>query len=64
MTTFTKAKLKKSDDHTNIDKYRVAATITEYYIKLNLPENHHSKNHVKANISWNNVKNQHVLKWK
>ena len=30
--TFIKAKLKKSDDLKNIDKYRVAANITEYYI--------------------------------
>ncbi len=29
---FTKAKLKKSDYQTNIDKYRVAANITEYHI--------------------------------
>ena len=28
--TFIKAKLKKSDDQTNIDKYRVTANITEY----------------------------------
>ncbi len=32
MTTFIKAKLKKSDDQTNIDKYRVAANITKYHI--------------------------------
>ena len=32
MTTFIKAKLKKSDDQMNIDKYGVAANITEYYI--------------------------------
>ncbi len=32
MTTFIKAKLKKSDDQTNCDKYRVATNITEYYI--------------------------------
>ena len=32
MTTFIKAKLKKSDDQPNIDKYRVAANITEYHI--------------------------------
>ena len=32
MTTFKKAKLKKSDDNTNIDKYRVAANIIEYHI--------------------------------
>ena len=40
MATFIKAKLKKSDDQTNIDKHRVYA---------NLPKNHHSKIHdVKA----------------
>ena len=32
MTTFIKAKLKNSDDQTNIDKYRVAPNITEYII--------------------------------
>ncbi len=32
MTTFIKAKFNKSDDPTNIDKYRVAAKITEYHI--------------------------------
>ncbi len=32
MTTFIKTKLTKSDDLTNIDKYRVASTITEYHI--------------------------------
>ena len=32
MTTFIKAKLKKANDQTNIDKYRVAANITEYHI--------------------------------
>ena len=32
MTTLIKAKLKKSDVQTNIDKYRVAANITEYHI--------------------------------
>ncbi len=31
MTSFIKAKLKKLDDHTNIDKYRVAANTAEYY---------------------------------
>ncbi len=30
MTTFIKTKLKISDDQTNIDKYRLAANITEY----------------------------------
>ena len=32
MIIFIKAKLKKSDDQTKIDKYRVAANITEYHI--------------------------------
>ncbi len=33
MTIFIlKAKLKKSNDQTNIDNYRVAANITEYHI--------------------------------
>ncbi len=32
ITTFNKRKFKKSDDQTNIDKYRVAAYITEYHI--------------------------------
>ena len=35
MLTFIKAKLKKSNDQTNIDKYRLAANITEYHIKSN-----------------------------
>ncbi len=36
MTTFVKTKFKKSDDHTNVHKYRVAANITEYHIILKL----------------------------
>ena len=32
MTTFLEAKLKKSADQTSIDKYRVAANITECHI--------------------------------
>ena len=43
MTTFMKMKFKISDDQTNIDKYRLAANITEYYTKINLPQNHFSK---------------------
>ena len=35
MTTFIKAKLKKSDDQSNISKYREAANITEYHIISN-----------------------------
>ena len=32
MTTITKVKLKKSNDQTNIDTYRVATNITKYQI--------------------------------
>ncbi len=32
MPTFIKTKFKKSNDQTNIGKYRVAANITEYHI--------------------------------
>ena len=32
MTTIIKAKLEESNDQMNIDKYRVAANITEYHI--------------------------------
>ena len=32
MTIFVKAKLKKSDNQTNVDKYRVDDNITEYHI--------------------------------
>ena len=32
MTTFIKTKFDISDDQTNIDKYRLAANITEYHI--------------------------------
>ena len=32
MTTFIKTKFKISDVQTNIDKYRLAANITEYHI--------------------------------
>ena len=32
MTTFIKTKFKNSDDQSNIDKYRVAANLTEYLI--------------------------------
>ena len=32
MTTFIKTKFKISDNQTNIDKYRLAANITEYHI--------------------------------
>ncbi len=32
MTTFIKTKFKISDDHTSIDKYRLATNITVYHI--------------------------------
>ena len=32
MTTFIKTKFKKSNNQTNIGKYRVATNITEYHI--------------------------------
>ena len=35
MKTFIKIKFKKSDDQTNIEKYRVAANITDYHIISN-----------------------------
>ncbi len=38
MTTFKKAKLKKSDDQTNIE-------ISCKYYKIYLPKKHHSKSH-------------------
>ncbi len=62
MTTSIKAKLKKSDDQTNIVKYRIAVNITEYHIKINILKNHHSKIHEKDNYFLYkiqvNVKNQ------
>ncbi len=36
MTTFIKTKFKKSDDQTNIDKYRASVNITEYQIFLRI----------------------------
>ncbi len=41
MTILIKVKLKITNDQTNIDKYRVAANITEYHIKIiriNIPK--------------------------
>ena len=36
MTTFIKTRLKKLEDKTNIDKYRLAANITVYHFKSKL----------------------------
>ncbi len=61
MKTFMKAKLKKSDDHTNIDKHRVTANITEYHIIINVPKTHHSKiNDNEATTSCKTCQNKHV----
>ena len=40
MTTFIKAKLKKSDDQTNKELLQISQNI-----KINLPKNYHSKIH-------------------
>ena len=53
MTTFIKTKFNISDDQTNIDKYRFAANIAEYHIKINLPWNHYSKIHEGKTVSKN-----------
>ncbi len=36
MATFIKAKLRKLDEQTNIDNYRLAVNITEYHIISNI----------------------------
>ena len=43
MTTLIKTKFNISDDQMNIDKYRLAANITENHIKINLTTNHYYK---------------------
>ena len=60
MTIFIKAKLKKSNNHTNIEKFRVTANVTEYHIISKsiffIIIDHHSKIHDhKAIISRKNV---------
>ena len=56
MTTFIKTKFKISDDQTNIDRYRLAANITEYHIISKLIYNIgfgipiNSQSHRKKNI--------------
>ena len=42
MTTFIKAKLKKSENQMNIDKYSCKYIRISLY-QINLPKNHHSK---------------------
>ncbi len=67
MKTIFKTKLKKSDDQTNIDKYRVAANITEYYIiskliylRIIVPKFKIIKQLFYVKYACKNVKNQHV----
>ncbi len=65
MTTVIKAKLKTSDDQTNIDKYRVADNITyriSYYIQINLRKSFGIDYRV-ASLSkryFNNKRNTHL----
>ena len=51
MTTFIKKKFKKSDDQTNIEKYRVAVNINEYHIISKLFHMKNACKNVKINIS-------------
>ncbi len=64
MTKFVKAKLKKLDDPTKIDKYRVAANITEYYfitklILRRIPKFMMNRQLFHVKNVYKNVKNQH-----
>ncbi len=43
MITFIKTTFKISDDHTNIDKYRLSAKITVYHIISKFDTNHYFK---------------------
>ncbi len=59
--------LKKQDNQTNIDKYRVPANITEYHIKSKLiflriiiPKFMMINQLFQRKVSCKNVKNQHV----
>ncbi len=45
ITTIIKEKLKKSDDQTRIEKYGVAANITEYRIQIISYQSYHPINH-------------------
>ena len=54
MRTFLKAKIKKSDDETNIDKYRVAVNITKYHIISSLESLFQNSRMQKAIISCKN----------
>ena len=67
MTTFIKTKFKKSYDQTNIDKYRVAANITEYHIisqliflRIIIPNFLKKIQLIHVKNVCRNVKNQHI----
>ena len=67
MTTFTKTKFKKSNDQRNIDKYRVAANITEYnivtklfFLRIITPKFMIIRQSFYVKIVYKNVKNQHT----
>ena len=67
LTISTKAKLKKSDDQTNIENYRVAANITEYHIisksiflKIIIPKSMKKRQLFHEKNACKNVKNQRV----
>ena len=67
MTTFIKAQLKKSDNQTNVDKYRVAVNITEYHIiskliflRLIIPKILKKRRIFHVKNVCKNIKNQHV----
>ena len=64
MTTSITTKFKKSDDQTNIRKYRVAANITEYHItsKLIFLRKNHSKIYEDKNVG-RNVKHFKMEVW-
>ena len=72
ITTFIKKKFKKSDDQTNIEKYRVVANITEYhmmiiskliFLRITIPKLVKIRQSFHVKDVWSNVKNQHVFKW-
>ncbi len=58
MTTFIKTKFNTSDDQTSIDKYKVAAKITEY--QNNLPKFIEKRQplHVKMYVTLSKIKNE------
>ena len=58
MTTFIKAKLKKSENQTN--KYRLAANITEYHIISKSILLRIINNHAKIHDVFKAVKNHHI----